>query len=129
MIFPRRRRHRGGSIFGALVLLVIGGMFLAGSMLPGWSIAEMFARGWPLILIAVGFASLMKHIVQAPFRGRLDLMGPIIVMTIGALFAADTFLGIGFHRTWPVLLIVIAIGIVFRKLVMLPLLPFLRRRL
>jgi hypothetical protein len=114
---------------GAAVLLAIGLMFLAGSFLPGWSIGEAFARGWPFVLFVIGFGSLVTNIVRAPFRGRLDLMGPLVLITIGALFSLQTFMGIGFHRTWPVLLIVIAIGIVLKKLLWLPLLPFVRRRL
>jgi hypothetical protein len=129
MIFPHRRRDSGGSIMAALVMLVIGFMFLAGTMLPGWSIGTMFGRGWPFIVIAVGFASLIGNLVRAPFRGRVSIGGPMIVITVGALFALQNFMRIGFDRTWPILLIVIAIGIVLKKVLMLPFLPFLRRRL
>jgi hypothetical protein len=129
MIFPHGRRHRSGSIFGALILLAIGFLFLAGSMLPGWSIERIFARGWPLILIATGLATLVRHIVRAPFRGRLNLTGPLVMITTGILFALQTFLHIGFHRTWPILLIVIAISMVFKRVLMLPFLPFVRRRI
>ena len=35
--------------------------------------------------------------------------GPVILITIGTLFAIDHFTPFGFGRTWPVLLIVIGI--------------------
>lgn len=33
--------------------------------------------------------------------------GPIILITVGSLFALDKFSGYPFHQTWPVLIIVI----------------------
>ena len=36
--------------------------------------------------------------------------GPIILITIGTLFALDHFTRWGFHQTWPVILIVIGTG-------------------
>jgi hypothetical protein len=35
------------------------------------------------------------------------IRGPVIMITLGTLFAIDHFTPYGFHRTWPVLLIVI----------------------
>jgi hypothetical protein len=35
--------------------------------------------------------------------------GPIILITIGTLFALDHFTPWGFHQTWPVILIVIGL--------------------
>ncbi len=45
-------RHRGhrGSIIGGIVLIVLGGLFLAENYLPFFS----FSNTWPLILVAVG---------------------------------------------------------------------------
>jgi hypothetical protein len=37
------------------------------------------------------------------------IRGPIVLITVGTLFAVDHFLSIGFDRTWPVLIIVIGI--------------------
>jgi len=38
-----------------------------------------------------------------------SIRGPIIMITVGVLFAADRFTGYHFHQTWPVLLIVIGL--------------------
>ncbi|MBI2680771.1 MAG: hypothetical protein HYX25_07170 [Candidatus Solibacter usitatus] len=35
--------------------------------------------------------------------------GPIILITIGILFALDNFTSYGFHQTWPVILIVVGV--------------------
>lgn len=37
------------------------------------------------------------------------IRGPVILITIGVLFAADRFTNYRFHQTWPVLLIVIGL--------------------
>jgi hypothetical protein len=37
------------------------------------------------------------------------ITGPIILITVGALFMIDRFTGFGFGQTWPVLLIVIGL--------------------
>jgi hypothetical protein len=37
------------------------------------------------------------------------IRGPVLLITLGALFTADYFYGLPFHRTWPVLLIVFGI--------------------
>ena len=38
-----------------------------------------------------------------------SIKGPVIMITIGVLFAADRFTDYQFHQTWPVLLIVIGL--------------------
>ena len=43
-----------------------------------------------------------SHLVRA-------ITGPIILITIGVLFAFDRFTGFRFTQTWPVLLIVVGL--------------------
>ena len=38
-----------------------------------------------------------------------SIKGPVIMITIGVLFAADRFTDYHFHQTWPVLLIVVGL--------------------
>ena len=40
--------------------------------------------------------------------------GPIILITIGTLFALDHFTPYGFHQTWPVILIVVGVLTLWR---------------
>ncbi len=37
------------------------------------------------------------------------LRGPIILITLGVLFALNNFTPYGFHQTWPVLLVVLGL--------------------
>jgi hypothetical protein len=37
------------------------------------------------------------------------IKGPVIMITIGVLFAADRFTDYHFHQTWPILIIVIGV--------------------
>lgn len=37
------------------------------------------------------------------------IRGPILMITVGVLFAVDHFGGTGFNRTWPVILIVVGV--------------------
>jgi len=38
-----------------------------------------------------------------------SIKGPVIMITVGVLFAADRFTDYHFHQTWPVLLIVVGL--------------------
>ncbi len=38
-----------------------------------------------------------------------SIRGPVIMITVGVLFAVDRFTDFHFHETWPVLLIVIGL--------------------
>src|SRR5215475_1339175 len=43
------------------------------------------------------------------------IRGPITLITLGALFALNNFTGIGFDKTWPVLLIVFGLLSLLRR--------------
>jgi Domain of unknown function (DUF5668) len=43
------------------------------------------------------------------------IRGPITLITLGALFALNNFTGIGFEKTWPVLLIVFGLLSLLRR--------------
>lgn len=127
MIFPNSVRHAmraqrhgrndGGSIIGALFLIFFGLMFLGAFAIPGLSPGIVFGRGWPLILLFVGTITVVKGILKAPLDGGKTITGGLIVITIGLLFLAQFWAGIGFHRTWPVLLVVIGALILLRKII------------
>ena len=122
-----RHGHNGGSLTAAFVLISIGIMFLAGTVLPDMSFGRVFERGWPLLLVGIGVLTFVKGLVMAPFRGRVSLTGPLVLVTIGVLFTLSEWYGVGFERTWPVLLLVIGLSILMRKL-LTPLALFRRLR-
>jgi hypothetical protein len=52
------------------------------------------------------------------------IRGPVVLITIGTLFAVDNFASIGFDRTWPVLIIVIGIMKLLERSVAPPQTPY-----
>ena len=48
------------------------------------------------------------------------IRGPLLLITLGTLFAMDYFEGISFARTWPILLIVFGILKLLEKLAVKP---------
>ena len=48
------------------------------------------------------------------------IRGPITLITVGALFVLNNFTGIGFEKTWPVLLIVFGLLSLLRRSVTPP---------
>jgi len=53
----RHHRHHG-SVIGGVVLIVLGGLFLADNYLPFFS----FSNTWPLILVAVGIGLIWSSV-------------------------------------------------------------------
>jgi hypothetical protein len=51
------------------------------------------------------------------------IRGPITLITVGALFVLNNFTGIGFEKTWPVLLIVFGLLSLLRRSVTPPVPP------
>jgi predicted membrane protein len=94
-------RHNS-RIFAGLFLLAVGGVFLLKEMsfpfFPNW----LFT--WPMILIAVGIYTGIKHQFRNP--------GWIILIIIGGVFLADQVdMGFNFHR-FIVPIIIIGAGLV-----------------
>jgi hypothetical protein len=49
------------SIIGAVILIVLGALFLLSNL--GWipNLGPLFAKWWPLILIIIGVSSLLRR--------------------------------------------------------------------
>lgn len=113
--FGAGERFEGTKIpVGAAVLIGLGVLFLLNT-------AGLFEFGldrfWPLILIFLGVWLFAKHwgliggTAGCPCercRTR-KLMGPAILVTLGVLFLLDNVSRVGFHRTWPAILLVIGV--------------------
>jgi len=97
---------------GAIILILLGVLFLLNTM--GMELG--LDRFWPLLLIVAGGWMFARHWgLTGDCAGRCQcarcrsvrLMGPAVVLTLGFLFLFESLGRIGFHRTWPVLLLVI----------------------
>jgi hypothetical protein len=96
---------------GAIVLILLGALFLlhtAGLFEIG------FDRFWPLLLIFLGAWLFARNYGLFGASGPTDrnaykrrLMGPAMLLTIGTLFLFESLHVASFHRTWPVILLVI----------------------
>jgi len=102
---PRRRDAEKGRIWVGVFLLIIGGLFLArqsGVPFPAWFFT------WPMILIAFGLLSAIKH----RFRG----IGWLFPLAIGGIFLFDKMSPDINLRPyiWPIILIAAGLFIIFR---------------
>jgi len=94
---------------GAVVLIALGVIFLLSTVMD-FDIGDL----WPLILIGLG---LWLGATRMGLTGRgvpstpnpRTLMGPAVLLTLGSLFLLERMHGPGFHRTWPILLLVIGL--------------------
>jgi hypothetical protein len=94
---------------GAAVLIGLGVIFLLSTVMD-FDIGDL----WPLILIGLG---LWLGATRLGLTGRNALtttnprmlMGPAVLLTLGTLFLLERMHGPGFHRTWPILLLVIGV--------------------
>jgi hypothetical protein len=94
---------------GAVILIGLGVVFLLSTSLD-FDIGDFF----PLIMIGLGVwlaatrMGLTGRSVPATQNPRA-FMGPAILVTLGIIFLIQNLHGPGFHRTWPILLLVIGV--------------------
>lgn len=63
--YEHKRHKHNGNVMGGIILIVIGGLFLADNYLPHFN----FSDTWPLILVAIGVGLIMNSIRRAEERG------------------------------------------------------------
>jgi DUF4097 and DUF4098 domain-containing protein YvlB len=80
------------SIFGGLVLILIGVLFLLHHFRPELGIAHLFRVYWPLILIGWGIAKLIEHFSS---QGTTGGRGPVITGGEVALLLLLVFVALG----------------------------------
>jgi hypothetical protein len=113
--FGAGERFEGTKVpVGAAVLIGLGVLFLLHT-------AGLFEFGldrfWPVFLIFLGVWLFAKHwgLIGGTVGCRCErcrtrkLMGPAILVTLGVLFLLDNISPVGFHRTWPAILLVIGV--------------------
>ena len=99
---------------GAIVLIGLGFLFMLETM--GFHFFNL-GHLWPLILIGIGgwlFAVRWGYVgggrVYDCERCRArGLMGPAVLITLGTLFLLEQLDVLHFHKTWPLLLVVIGL--------------------
>jgi hypothetical protein len=92
-------RSRGAVIAGA-VLMSLGVMLLGGQL--GWWHTRDLHAWWPLFPITFGLGQIMA--------GRNGYM----LVAIGGIFLLDTVGHVPFRQTWPTLLVVWGVSMLFR---------------
>src|SRR4051812_38217679 len=98
----------------ALVLIVIGGLFLLNNLHFVY-LREVFAY-WPVILIAFGIVKLVDSRYQG---GRL--LGAFIMVAGGLLLARNLgFIDIAMHDLWPLVLIAAGLFMLLQRTVHWP---------
>ena len=96
-----------------MVLIGLGVLFLLHTMGFWFFSVERF---WPVILIGIGAWQIARrqgmmgpsYGASGGVRGR-SYVGPVVLLTLGTLFLIQSFDGPGFHRTWPLLLLVMGV--------------------
>jgi len=99
---------RGGRVFGGLIVLVVGVLFLVGN-LTDWEIP--WGGWWPVLVIAWGLWNLVKN---------RSWVGGTALVALGVFFLLDTQdvwdYTIGdIWRFWPVVLILVGAKILFAR--------------
>src|SRR5579884_2898275 len=102
---PSYETRRRSSIFGGLLLIVIGILLLIHSLAPGWLHLAELARYWPVLLILWGLARLWDHLAarrmgQAPPRAvsGSDLL--LLLLVLVGVLAVVAYNRLHRHITW-----------------------------
>jgi hypothetical protein len=102
---------------GAVILIALGVLFLLSNM----GLFEFHIVGRlvvPILLIGLGVWVFVRRygLEGAPAPGctcahcrARGLMGPVLLVTVGGLWLLSSVHVVGFHRTWPVILLVIGL--------------------
>lgn len=106
----RACRGRQGLPVGAIILIIIGALFL----LDNVAHIEGLGKFWPLILIAFGVYKFWQcqhlWVCNCPRCTARHIMAPAILVALGAMGLLDEFTRFGWDQNWP--LIIITIGLV-----------------
>ncbi len=114
----QKHQKRTKNLFGPFILITIGIAFLFNNLgLLGTGLWGTLVQLWPLLLIALGLNTLIRH---------YNIVDPVITISIGLILLATTFGVLTWTswmtvlRLWPVLLIAVGLEIFFgRKSILL----------
>lgn len=95
------RHYHRGSIFGPLVLIAIGVIFLLHNRVPGFDVYHFLAHYWPVLLIVWGLVRLVEH-YSDPGAGGIgggEVALLVVIIIFGLALTASLSLGFG-HWNW-----------------------------
>lgn len=97
------RHRRINTVAVSFAFIFVGIMFLARNF--GWVDHYVFSLvvSWQMLLVYIGLFQLIKR----------NVIGGLVLITVGSYFLLPSDYGLGAY--WPVLLIVIGIGILFKR--------------
>ncbi len=78
------RHHHRHSIFGPLVLIAIGVLFLLRNRLPGFDAYRLIAHYWPALLIVWGIVRLVEHYTEPGVGGLSG--GEVALLVVVIIF-------------------------------------------
>jgi DUF4097 and DUF4098 domain-containing protein YvlB len=96
---------RRGSLIGPILLILIGGLFLAHNLKPELPLLELVARYWPLLLIGWGVIRLLEILYWAvrsrplPFSGVSG--GEWVLVIFICLFGSGIYVANKYRDRWP----------------------------
>lgn len=105
----REHRH-GGKLVAGVILIALGGFFLLFNLgMVEWDLPWEW---WPLILVAIGAGRLVTA------RGHDDRRGGLWMILIGAWLLINflNLFGLGWHNSWPLMIIAAGGMIVWQSL-------------
>lgn len=102
----RAHRIEPAPLAGGLILIVFGALFLA-DRLEMADFGDLISRHWPLIIVAVGVTHLASR--DTIWNGLW-----LIVLGTWLQIAHLGVFGMTYRNSWPLLLIVLGVGIVGR---------------
>ena len=87
--------HRRGSIFWALILIAVGGLFLAHNFNPSLHPWQLIAKYWPVLIIFWGISKLIDYIhaqahpdtVAPPLFSGSEVVLLILILLLGTLIS------------------------------------------
>lgn len=101
-------RKSGGLLIAGGILMVIGGMFVASSLIS-W---RMMAEIWPLIIFAPGFGLLQAHVLHKKDSGMLT--AALILIGISVMFFNVTLFGLDSYILISIVLILLGAYMIFK---------------
>lgn len=97
-------------IAGPVVLIALGFLFLANNFGFHIPLGRLIGDFWPLILVFFGVMNILRAGAMGyGARGHGVLTGGVMMTTVGGLFLLQNLTGVGFGRTWPLLLIAVGL--------------------